>query len=117
MSSSHLNFNFCKDLEDLPHCLHGNAACRNPSIAKADPSGKGLKWMGKIRGKEPCQAECQQHQTQEFQCFDLPIQRAPEPGKMDTVLLLTGVSCPIFQRILETFHYLHSQDCSYFRNQ
>lgn len=39
-SSSHLNFNFCKDLQDLPHCLHGNAVCRNPVTAKADPNGK-----------------------------------------------------------------------------
>lgn len=39
-SPSHLNVNFCKDLEDGPDCLHGNAVCRNPSIPKADPNGK-----------------------------------------------------------------------------
>lgn len=62
LSSSHLNFHFCKDLRGLCPC--GNAVCRNIRIymniwiSKADPSGEGFKWMEKMGGK-PCQAEWQ----------------------------------------------------------
>lgn len=113
-SSSHLNFNFCKDLEDWPHCLHGNSVCMNISVSKADPNGKLLKWMEKIRGKQPGQAECQEHQTQEVKSGALtsPSKGHPEQGKMAAVVLLIRVFCVIFQRTSGAIYYLCSQDCS-----
>lgn len=74
--------------------------------------------MEKLRGKQPCQAECQEHQTQEVKSGALTSlsKGHPEPGNMEAVVLLTRVSWVIFQKILEAVYYSHSQDCSYFRN-